>query len=83
MSVPPAPPLLLASTSPQRRAILHQLGIPFDVAAPRYEEHDPPEGDAEALRRGVELIHKQFKDALSKLGLESFTRPKSFHLKLA
>jgi len=28
------------------------------------------EGDAEALRRGVELIHKQFKDALSKLGLE-------------
>jgi molecular chaperone GrpE len=28
------------------------------------------EGDAEALRHGVELIHKQFKDALSKLGLE-------------
>jgi septum formation protein len=36
------PPLLLASTSPQRRAILAQLGIPFDVEAPRYEEHDPP-----------------------------------------
>jgi septum formation protein len=34
--------LLLASTSPQRRAILDQLGIPFDVVAPRYEEHDPP-----------------------------------------
>jgi septum formation protein len=49
MSVPPAPPLLLASTSPQRRAILHQLGIPFDVVAPRYEEHDPPEADAEQL----------------------------------
>ena len=31
---PPAPPLLLASTSPQRRAILEQLGIPFDVVAP-------------------------------------------------
>ncbi|HXI88990.1 MAG TPA: nucleotide exchange factor GrpE [Blastocatellia bacterium] len=29
------------------------------------------EGDAEALRHGVELIHKQFKDALSKLGLEA------------
>jgi molecular chaperone GrpE len=28
------------------------------------------EGDAEALLHGVELIHKQFKDALSKLGLE-------------
>ena len=33
-------PLLLASTSPQRRAILEQLGLPFEVAAPRYEEHD-------------------------------------------
>jgi septum formation protein len=49
MSVPPAPPLLLASTSPQRRAILHQLGIPFDAVAPRYEEHDPAEADAEQL----------------------------------
>jgi septum formation protein len=38
MSVPPAPPLLLASTSPQRRAILQQLGIPFDVVAPDYAE---------------------------------------------
>jgi septum formation protein len=38
LSVPPAPPLLLASTSPQRRAILHQLRIPFEVVAPDYEE---------------------------------------------
>jgi septum formation protein len=51
MSVPPAPPLLLASTSPQRRAILTQLGIPFDEVAPRYEEHDPPNGDAARLVR--------------------------------
>jgi septum formation protein len=41
-------PLLLASTSPQRRAILEQLGFTFDVIAPRYEERDdgglsPPE----------------------------------------
>ena len=49
MSAPPAPPLLLASTSPQRRAILTQLGIPFDVVAPRYVEHDPPDADATAL----------------------------------
>jgi len=42
VSVPPAPPLLLASTSPQRRAILDQLGIPFDVVPPDYVEHDPP-----------------------------------------
>ncbi len=51
MSAPPAPPLLLASTSPQRRAILDQLGVPFDLAAPRYEEHDPPEADALELVR--------------------------------
>jgi len=51
MSAPPAPPLLLASTSPQRRAILEQLGIPFDVIAPRYEERAPQEGDAVALVR--------------------------------
>jgi septum formation protein len=30
--------LILASTSPQRRAILTQLGIPFDVAAPDFDE---------------------------------------------
>ena len=35
--------LVLASTSPQRRAILEQLAIPFDAVAPRYVEHDPPD----------------------------------------
>jgi septum formation protein len=49
MSSPPAPPLLLASTSPQRRTILEQLGIPFEVVAPEYVEHDPPEADAVEL----------------------------------
>jgi septum formation protein len=45
VSVPPAPPIVLASVSPQRRAILEQLGIPFDVVAPEYEERgdDPLE----------------------------------------
>jgi septum formation protein len=38
----PATPLVLASRSPQRRAILEQLGIPFDVVEPRYEEVTPP-----------------------------------------
>ncbi|MDX6486451.1 MAG: nucleoside triphosphate pyrophosphatase [Gaiellaceae bacterium] len=51
MSAPPAPPILLASTSPQRKAILEQLHIPFDVVAPRYVEHDPPEADAAQLVR--------------------------------
>jgi len=51
VSAPPAPPILLASTSAQRRAILEQLGIPFDVVAPRYEEHDPPDADPVVLVR--------------------------------
>jgi septum formation protein len=51
MSSAPAAPILLASTSPQRRAILEQLGLPFEVAAPRYEEHDPPDADPVALVR--------------------------------
>jgi septum formation protein len=44
-------PLVLASTSPQRRAILAQLRIPFEVVAPVYEEHDPPDADPVALVR--------------------------------
>jgi len=52
VSAAPAPPILLASTSPQRRAILEQLGLPFEVVAPRYEEHDPPDADpVELVRR--------------------------------
>ena len=45
MSVPPAPPIILASVSPQRRAILEQLGVPFEVVPPSYEERggDPVE----------------------------------------
>ena len=38
MAAPPAPPLILASTSPRRREILEQLRIPFEVVVPRYEE---------------------------------------------
>jgi septum formation protein len=38
LAAPPAPPLILASTSPRRRQILEQLGIPFEVVAPSYEE---------------------------------------------
>jgi septum formation protein len=51
VSVPPEPPLLLASVSPQRRAILRQLDIPFDVVAPRYEEADRPGADPVELVR--------------------------------
>jgi septum formation protein len=51
MSRAPAPPILLASTSPQRRSILEQLGLPFDVVAPAYEELDPPDASAVDLVR--------------------------------
>jgi nucleoside triphosphate pyrophosphatase len=51
LSAAPSPPILLASTSPQRRAILEQLGLPFDVVPPRYEEHDPPDADPAVLVR--------------------------------
>jgi septum formation protein len=44
-------PILLASTSPQRRAILEQLDIPFEVVAPAYEEHDLADADVYDLVR--------------------------------
>jgi septum formation protein len=43
--------LVLASTSPQRRAILEQLRIPFAAVAPTYVEHDPPDADPVTLVR--------------------------------
>ena len=48
-------PLVLASTSPQRRAILEQLGLPFDVVAPDFEElGDDPLEHAVGKARSVE-----------------------------
>jgi septum formation protein len=55
VSAPPAPPILLASISPQRRAILEQLGLPFDVVAPRYVEEDAPGVDSFDLVRAHAL----------------------------
>jgi septum formation protein len=54
VSVPPAPPLILASRSPQRRAILEQLRIPFEVVPPSYEERgDDPVEHAGGKARSV------------------------------
>ena len=48
-------PLVLASTSPQRRAILEQLRIPFVVVAPLYEEvGDDPVEHAAGKARSVD-----------------------------
>jgi septum formation protein len=55
VSVSPAPPLLLASVSPQRRAILEQLRIPFDGVPPSYkEEGDDPVEHAAGKARSVD-----------------------------
>ena len=70
MSVsPPPPPLLLASTSPQRRAILEQLGVPFDVIAPDYVENDPPEADA------VELVREHARGKARSVAAQAGSRP--------
>jgi septum formation protein len=46
---------VLASTSPQRRAILEQLGLPFEVVAPHYEElDDDPLEHAAGKARSIE-----------------------------
>jgi nucleoside triphosphate pyrophosphatase len=70
VSVPPTPPLLLASTSPQRSAILHQLAIPFDVVAPDYEEvGDDPVEHAVGKARSVDPG-----DARPVLGVDTIVR---------
>ena len=55
LASPPAAPLILASTSPQRRAILEQLSVPFDVVAPDYDERgDDPVEHAAGKARSVD-----------------------------
>jgi septum formation protein len=43
--------LVLASRSPQRRAILEQLGLPFRIAEPAYEELSVPVAPHELAER--------------------------------
>ena len=49
MSTPTIPPLVLASTSPYRRALLERLGLPFETAQPRTDETPRPGEAPEAL----------------------------------
>jgi septum formation protein len=65
-----ATPLLLASRSPQRRAILRQLGIPFDVVEPRYEETAPPE-----LADAVEVVRAHAEAKVRSVADEANDRP--------
>jgi septum formation protein len=67
---PPAAPLLLASRSPQRRAILEQLGIPFDVMEPRYQEAPPPE-----LADATEVVREHARGKARSVAGEAGDRP--------
>ena len=69
MSAPPAPPILLASRSPQRRAILEQLGLPFQVVAPRYEERGAPG------REPVEVVREHARAKARSVAAEAGERP--------
>ena len=62
-------PILLASTSPQRRVILDQLGVPYDVVAPDYVEHDPPEANA------VELVREHARGKARSVTAQAGNRP--------
>jgi septum formation protein len=66
---PPAPPLLLASRSPRRIAILEQLGIPFDVVPPRYEEQAMQGVDA------VDLVRTHAREKARSVADEAGDRP--------
>ena len=66
---PPAPPLVLASRSPQRKAILEQLGIPFDVVAPRYDEQTPEIADA------VEVVREHAQGKARSIAGDAGERP--------
>ena len=65
--------LILASTSPQRRAILEQLRIPFEVVSPVYVEEDPPDADpVELVRRHAEgKARSVHVDGLVTLGVDT------------
>jgi septum formation protein len=65
--------LTLASSSPQRRAILEQLAIPFDVVAPDYVEDDPPDADPTELvsRHAVGKARSVHTDGHVTLGVDT------------
>src|SRR6478672_6680360 len=61
MGLSPSPPLILASRSPQRRAILEQLRIPYEVVEPDFEEIDgtSPLERAVGKARSVECVDER------------------------
>jgi septum formation protein len=74
MSAPPAPPLVLASRSPQRRAILEQLAIPFEAVVPSYEEEATgaePAAEVERRAQGKARSVAGLSEELPVLGVDT------------
>ncbi|HEY3585775.1 MAG TPA: nucleoside triphosphate pyrophosphatase [Myxococcaceae bacterium] len=66
--MPPSPPLVLASASPRRRALLEQLGIPLRIDPAHLDENvragEPAEGYVLRLaREKAEAVHVRHPDA--------------------
>jgi septum formation protein len=61
LTTPPAAPIILASRSPQRRAILEQLRVPFEVVQPDYDEDtgDDPLERAVGKARSVPCLDER------------------------
>jgi len=59
MTVPPAPLLILASTSPYRRELLQRLRLPFEVCSPEVDEAAQPGETPAALARRLALAKAQ------------------------
>jgi septum formation protein len=73
-SSPLSPPLILASRSPQRRAILNQLGISFSVQVPVVEELEagpPEEVAAENARRKAAAVRAPAGSGALVLGVDT------------
>jgi MAF protein len=84
-----SPPLVLASTSPYRRALLERLGLPFTSVAPQVDEAPRP-GErpaetalrlAEAKARAVAAAHPDAlvigSDQIAALGGEALGKPRN------
>ena len=70
------PQLILASTSPRRKALLEQLGLEFDIVAPDYEEHMDPSVPTRHLATVLALgkaraVSKLYPDAVV-IGADTF-----------
>ncbi|MBX5481451.1 MAG: septum formation protein Maf [Myxococcaceae bacterium] len=62
-TTPNQPELVLASTSPARRALMQSLGIPWRAEAPGVDEHVPP---GTGVREAVQLLARRKAEAVAR-----------------